>query len=70
MRHAVQWQTPEIQAIMHDSYMQLILSEMQKDPTRIRDYLKDKNIAEKLNKLIAAGVLRFGPGKPGSQKDD
>jgi stress-induced-phosphoprotein 1 len=53
---------PEIAAIMGDSYMQMVLGEMQRDPSRIQDYLRDPGIAEKLNKLIAAGILRFGDG--------
>lgn len=55
---------PEIAAIMGDSYMQLVLSEMQKDPTRMQDYLRDPGISEKLNKLIAAGIIRFGGQEP------
>jgi stress-induced-phosphoprotein 1 len=55
---------PEIASIMQDSYMQLVLGEMQKDPSRIQDYLRDPGIAAKLNKLIAAGILRFGGPAP------
>jgi stress-induced-phosphoprotein 1 len=55
-------QDPEIQAILQDSYMQLVLSEMQKDPKKINDYLRDPGISQKLNKLIMAGVLRVGNG--------
>lgn len=51
---------PEIAAIMQDSYMQMILSEMQKNPARINEYMKDKGISEKINKLIAAGIIRVG----------
>jgi stress-induced-phosphoprotein 1 len=53
---------PEIQGILSDSYMQLVLSEMQKDPKKINEYLKDANISAKLNKLIMAGILRVGNG--------
>jgi stress-induced-phosphoprotein 1 len=58
---------PEIASIMQDSYMQLVLGEMQKDPSRIQDYLRDPSIAAKLNKLIAAGILRFGGAPPQQQ---
>lgn len=58
---------PEIAAIMNDSYMQMVLGEMQRDPARIQDYLRDPGISEKINKLIAAGILRFGDGQAGGQ---
>lgn len=58
---------PEIAAIMNDTYMQLVLSEMQKDPARINEYMKDKGIAEKINKLIAAGIIRMGSGNEGQK---
>lgn len=51
---------PEIAAIMQDSYMQLVLKEMENDPTRIQDYMKDPSIAAKINKLVSAGIIRFG----------
>ncbi|KAK7198463.1 stress-induced protein sti1 [Novymonas esmeraldas] len=51
---------PEIAAIMQDSYIQLVLREMQNDPKRIQEYMKDPGIAAKINKLISAGIIRFG----------
>lgn len=51
---------PEIQSIMGDSYMQMVLGEMQKNPARINDYMKDPTIAAKINKLITAGIIRVG----------
>lgn len=59
---------PEIAAIMQDSYMQLVLGEMQRDPSRIQDYLRDPNIAEKLNKLISSGIIRFGDSSQQQQQ--
>ncbi|CUE96193.1 stress-inducible protein STI1, putative [Bodo saltans] len=59
---------PEIAAIMGDSYMQMVLGEMQRDPSRIQDYLRDPGISEKINKLIAAGILRFGDGNGQQQQ--
>lgn len=51
---------PEIAAIMQDSYMQMVLQEMQNDPKRIKEYMRDPSIAGKLNKLVSAGIIRFG----------
>eukprot|EP00658_Telonema_sp_P-2_P030595 TRINITY_DN23078_c0_g1_i9.p1 TRINITY_DN23078_c0_g1~~TRINITY_DN23078_c0_g1_i9.p1 ORF type:complete len:166 (-),score=81.63 TRINITY_DN23078_c0_g1_i9:227-724(-) len=51
---------PEIQSIMGDSYMQMVLGEMQKNPARINDYMQDPTIAAKINKLITAGIIRVG----------
>ena len=61
---------PEIQSILGDSYMQMVLGEMQKDPKKINDYLRDPGISAKLNKLIMAGVLRVGNGPAGAEKQD
>lgn len=52
-------QDPEIVNIMQDSYMQLVLREMENDPTRVQDYMRDPQISEKINKLISAGIIRF-----------
>merc|ERR1719198_497345 len=49
---------PEIQAILGDAQMRSILSEMQTDPKKAQAALQDPSIAEKLQKLIAAGVLQ------------
>ncbi|CCW68479.1 unnamed protein product [Phytomonas sp. Hart1] len=51
---------PEIAGIMQDTYMQVILQEMQNDPSRIQDYMRDPSISTKINKLISAGIIRFG----------
>ena len=53
---------PEIASIMKDSYMQMVLGEMQKNPARINEYMRDPGIAAKINKLIAAGIIRTGSG--------
>ena len=55
---------PEIQAIMQDSYMQLVLSNMQKDPAKIQEYMADPTIANKINKLVTSGILRVGNAPP------
>ncbi|ESL10180.1 stress-induced protein sti1 [Trypanosoma rangeli SC58] len=51
---------PEVAAIMQDSYMQLVLGEIQRDPSRIQDYMRDPTIAAKINTLVSAGIIRFG----------
>lgn len=53
-------QDPEIASIMQDSYMQLVLQEMQNDPSRIQEYMRDPNLSVKINKLVSAGIIRFG----------
>jgi len=56
---------PEIQQILADSYMQMVLREMSMDPKRVEEYMRDPSLAEKIQKLVLAGVLSFGPSKPG-----
>jgi stress-induced-phosphoprotein 1 len=58
LRHAMA--DPEIQEILKDPQMNIVLQNMQDNPSRINEYLQDKKIAEGINKLIAAGVLKVG----------
>ncbi|KAH8607165.1 putative Tetratricopeptide repeat TPR repeat [Trypanosoma vivax] len=51
---------PEVAAIMQDSYMQLVLGEMQRDPSRIQEYMRDPTLSKKINTLVSAGIIRFG----------
>lgn len=51
---------PEIQAILQTPEVRNALAELERDPKSINNILQNKNIAEKLEKLIAAGVLRMG----------
>jgi stress-induced-phosphoprotein 1 len=51
---------PEIAEIMQDPVMRMVLQQMQEDPKAAREHLKNKIIADKIDKLIAAGVLRVG----------
>jgi stress-induced-phosphoprotein 1 len=53
-------QDPEIQGILGDTYMQMVLQELQRDPNRLQEYMRDTRIASNLNKLVTAGVLRMG----------
>jgi len=49
---------PEIQAILGDPQMRSILQEMQTDPKKANAAMQDPDISNKLQKLIAAGVLQ------------
>lgn len=51
---------PEIASIMQDSYMQMVLQEMQSDPSRISEYMRDPTLNAKIQKLITAGIIRIG----------
>jgi stress-induced-phosphoprotein 1 len=48
---------PEIQEILADPAMQMILSQMQKEPAALREHLQNPHIAAKLQKLMSAGVI-------------
>jgi len=59
IRHAMA--DPEIQAILKDPQINMILKQMQEDPKKGMEAVnKDPKVAEAINKLIAAGVLRTG----------
>ena len=49
---------PEIQQILTDPMIQQVLKEMREQPEAAQGYLRDERIRAKLNKLIAAGILR------------
>ncbi|OQV11929.1 Stress-induced-phosphoprotein 1 [Hypsibius exemplaris] len=48
---------PEIQEILGDPAMRMILEQMQKDPRAVRDHLKNPEVASRLEKLVAAGLV-------------
>ncbi|KAH9279889.1 Stress-induced-phosphoprotein 1 [Echinococcus granulosus] len=48
---------PEIQAILSDPAMRLILNQMSEDPSALREHLQNPEIAEKLAKLVDAGII-------------
>lgn len=50
-------QDPEVAQIMSDPAMNQILQQMQSDPRAARDLLQDPVIADKINKLVAAGIV-------------
>ena len=49
---------PEIRSLMTDPIMQSILQQMQNDPRAIQDHMKNPVIANKIRKLMAAGIIR------------
>lgn len=51
---------PEIQQIMADPQIQMILQHLQDDPTKGMEALKDPKVANAIQKLIGAGILRIG----------
>ncbi|KAB5578736.1 hypothetical protein GE09DRAFT_1169176 [Coniochaeta sp. 2T2.1] len=51
---------PEIMSIMQDPVMQTILQQAQSDPAALQDHLKNPTIRSKIQKLVAAGVIRMG----------
>jgi len=51
---------PEIQQILGDPMVQQVLRDFKDNPTYAQKALKDPIMSSKLNKLAAAGVIRFG----------
>jgi len=51
---------PEIQQIMSDPQIQILLQQLQEDPTKGMEALKDPKVANAIQKLIGAGILRVG----------
>lgn len=53
-------QDPEIMGIMQDPVMQSILQQAQSDPAALNEHMRNPTIRTKIQKLIAAGVIRVG----------
>ncbi|KAI9841403.1 MAG: Hsp90 cochaperone [Sclerophora amabilis] len=51
---------PEILGILQDPVMQSILQQAKGDPAALQDHMKNAAIKTKIQKLIAAGVIRLG----------
>lgn len=51
---------PEIQQIMADPQIQMILQSLQENPAAGMEALKDPKVANAIQKLIGAGILRMG----------
>jgi len=48
---------PEVQKILQDPAMRLILEQMQSDPKALRDHLQNPDVAQKIQKLMEAGLI-------------
>ncbi|KAI9754753.1 MAG: Hsp90 cochaperone [Lichina confinis] len=51
---------PEIVGILQDPVMQSILQQAKNDPAALHDHMKNATIRSRVQKLIAAGVIRVG----------
>ncbi|KAK2743884.1 Hsp90 cochaperone [Myotisia sp. PD_48] len=51
---------PEIMAIVQDPVMQSILQQARNDPAALQEHMKNAQVRAKIQKLIAAGVIRVG----------
>jgi len=50
---------PEVQKILTDPAMRIILQQMSTDPKAAAEHLKDPNVAEKIQKLFEAGIVKL-----------
>ncbi|RMY68614.1 hypothetical protein D0863_06996 [Hortaea werneckii] len=51
---------PDIMAILQDPVMQSILQQAKSDPKALQEHMKDAGVRSKIQKLMAAGVIRMG----------
>jgi stress-induced-phosphoprotein 1 len=49
---------PEIQAILMDPQMNILLKNMESDPSAVQSAMRNPGIANKIRKLVAAGIIR------------
>ena len=47
-------------SIMQDPVMNTILQQAQADPAALQEHLKNPEVRSKIQKLVAAGVIKFG----------
>jgi stress-induced-phosphoprotein 1 len=47
-------------SIMQDPVMQSILQQAQSDPAALQEHMKNPSVRSKIQKLVAAGVIRVG----------
>lgn len=57
-RQAQAMKDPEIQQILRDPSVNAVLQQMQDDPRGAQAAMRDPDIAQKINKLVQAGVLQ------------
>jgi stress-induced-phosphoprotein 1 len=50
---------PAVQAILTDPVMRQVLRDMQEDPAAAQRHLAHPEIAKKLEKLVAAGIVQM-----------
>lgn len=51
---------PEIMSILTDPVMQSILQQAKSDPAALQEHMKNPGVRGKIQKLVAAGVIRMG----------
>lgn len=51
---------PEIMSILQDPVMQSILQQAKSDPVALQEHMKNAQVRTKIQKLMAAGVIRMG----------
>lgn len=51
---------PEVASILADPIMQSILQQAKENPAALQEHLKNPHIRQKIQKLVAAGVIRMG----------
>ncbi|KAJ6015848.1 Heat shock chaperonin-binding [Penicillium herquei] len=51
---------PEIMSILQDPVMQSILNQAKSDPAALQEHMKNDQVRIKIQKLMAAGVIRMG----------
>lgn len=49
---------PEVASIMQDPVIQQILQQAQSEPRALQDHMKNPMIREKIQKLVAAGIIK------------
>ena len=50
----------QIMSILQDPIMQSILQQAKGDPAALNDHMKNPQIRQKVQKLVAAGVIKVG----------
>jgi len=68
LRAAEAMKDPEIQAILTDPMINKVLKDLQNDPETGRRAMMNTDIRNKIQKLIAAGVLHVGPKDPNEKE--
>jgi stress-induced-phosphoprotein 1 len=51
---------PEIQGILQTPEVRNALADLERDPKSLGKIMSNKSLAEKIEKLVAAGILKMG----------